>query len=79
MKSRITKIGNSKGIIIPSILLKEFGVEGEVNLEVKDSQLIITKVDHPRQKWAEAIQKAESSDELIDDSTNDFDEEEWTW
>ena len=43
MKSSVTKIGNSKGIIIPAHLLKQCGFTKEVSLEIKNDTLVISK------------------------------------
>lgn len=82
MRAVLTKIGNSKGVIIPVQLLKDCQLDGVVSLEVRDKTIVISKLDQPRSGWEEAFAtKASSQDELlIDDAvTNDFDETEWTW
>ncbi len=47
MKSSVTKIGNSKGIIIPAHLLKQCGFTKEVFLEIKNDTLVISKAKNP--------------------------------
>lgn len=81
MKTSLTKIGNSKGIIIPVHLLKQCGLMGEVSLEVKDEALIISKPRRPREGWAKAFTKAGAEAEklLLNDFGNDFDQDEWSW
>lgn len=82
MRATLTKIGNSKGVIIPAQLLKDCQLDGVVSLEVRDKTIVISKPDESRSGWEEAfVAKASSQDALlIDDSvTNDFDESEWTW
>jgi antitoxin MazE len=79
MRTSITQIGNSKGLIIPAPLLKECGFEGEVSLQVKDNSLIISKVGNPREGWEEAFIKAGADKDLMGTMANDFDESEWTW
>lgn len=39
MRAKIIKIGNSRGIRIPSHLLKESGIEGEVELKLTSDGL----------------------------------------
>jgi antitoxin (DNA-binding transcriptional repressor) of toxin-antitoxin stability system len=41
MKTRIVAIGNSQGIRIPKPLLAETGLAGEVEIEVRGSELVI--------------------------------------
>jgi antitoxin component of MazEF toxin-antitoxin module len=81
MKSSVTKIGNSKGIIIPSHLLKQWGFIKEVSLEIKNETLVISKAKKPREGWAEAFIEAGAGEEelLINDVSNDFDQDEWVW
>ncbi|MDH5587946.1 MAG: AbrB/MazE/SpoVT family DNA-binding domain-containing protein [Nitrospirota bacterium] len=81
MKSSVTKIGNSKGVIIPSHLLKQCGFTKEVSLEIKNDTLVISKAKKPREGWAEAFMEAGAGDEelLINDVNNDFDQDEWVW
>ena len=45
MKVKIVKIGNSKGIRIPKVLLRQTGIDDEVNLEVKDDQISLYLYD----------------------------------
>ncbi|MGY8767403.1 MAG: AbrB/MazE/SpoVT family DNA-binding domain-containing protein [Pirellulales bacterium] len=81
MKTSITKIGNSKGIIIPAHLLKQCELTEKVSLEVKDQTLIISNAKSPRQGWEEAFVRAGAGDEelLADEFINEFDQGEWTW
>lgn len=79
MRTSITKIGNSKGIIIPVHLLKECRFEEEVSLQIKGESLIISKVLKPREGWDETFLKAGADEAMMDDLTNKFDESEWTW
>ncbi|WBW97883.1 AbrB/MazE/SpoVT family DNA-binding domain-containing protein [Oceanirhabdus sp. W0125-5] len=41
MKMQIVKIGNSKGIRIPSVMLKQCGIEKDVEVEVVDGAIVI--------------------------------------
>ena len=81
MKSSITKIGNSKGVIIPSHLLKQCGFTKEVSLEIKNDTLVISKAKKPREGWAAAFIEAGAGEEelLINDGSNNFDKDEWVW
>ena len=83
MKSSVTKIGNSKGVIIPAHLLKQCGFSKEVSLEIKNGTLVISKAKKPREGWAEAFIEAGAGEEelLINDVdvSNAFDQDEWVW
>jgi antitoxin MazE len=86
MKVKIVKIGNSKGIRIPKVLLRQTGIDDEVNLEVKDDQIILRPLkESVRKGWNYSFRKMadEGDDELINgeiltDQTK-FDEDEWEW
>lgn len=84
METKITKIGNSQGIIIPKAILEQCGLTDKVSLEVKDNRLIVSQiVANPRQGWEEAIMAAgvDEEEELLmgDYLKHSWDEEEWTW
>ena len=84
MKTHLTKIGNSKGIILPAPVIKECGLDGEVELTVQDQSVIITPVHTPREGWAEASKAlARASDDSLripDSVRNVFDDsDEWSW
>lgn len=81
MKTNIISIGNSQGIILPSLLLRQLNLsfKSAVQVEIQDGAIII-KPD-PRQGWAEAAkQMHEAGDDelLLGDFPNEFDQE-WTW
>lgn len=77
MKATLTKIGNSKGIIIPMNLLKQCGFEDEISMEIKEDSLILSKIKKPRDSWKDQFIQAgpEENTMLMDDFSND----EWTW
>ena len=84
MEAKITKIGNSQGIIIPKAIIEQCNLTDRVNLEVKNNNLIISpRVENPRQGWEEAIIAAgvDEDEELLmgDYLEHSWDEEEWTW
>ena len=68
MKARIIKIGNSKGIRIPKVLLDQSQVGEEVILEVQGNQIVIHPAAHPRQGWAEAFRSMseQGDDQMLD-------------
>lgn len=81
MKTSIKRIGNSKGIIIPAHLLKQCGLDGEIDIRVEDDSLVISKSERPRHGWEEAFRKAGAGQEevLLEGASAEFDREEWTW
>ena len=84
MKTKLVKIGNSHGIRIPKALIEQAGLEGDINIQIKNNALIITPAKHPRQGWAEAFaaMHCNGDDCLLDGPDlplTRFDEEEWEW
>ncbi len=84
MKTRIIKIGNSRGIIIPKAVIDQCGISDQVAIEVENKKITITPVeDDPREGWEEAILAVGGmeDDELLigDYLEHSWDEEEWQW
>jgi antitoxin MazE len=84
MKAAIIKIGNSRGIRIPKPLFKQCGFQTEVELEVRDHELVVRPMTQAREGWAEAFQSMNSNgdDHLLMDFTevdSGWDDAEWEW
>jgi antitoxin MazE len=82
MKARLIRIGNSRGVRLPKPLIEEAGLKDDVQLRVRDGEVIITSVNEPRSGWAEAARHARNQDHdrLLDESTpTEFDQKEWRW
>jgi len=85
MKTQVIKIGNSKGIRIPKSILEHSGLGKEVDIEVREDELIIRPVNTPRKGWFEAFRSmSEKGDETsldVNDISikNRWGEEEWEW
>jgi antitoxin MazE len=58
MKTRIVRIGNSKGIRIPKLRLQQTGLSGEVDIRAENGSLVIRPARRPRAGWAAAFKKA---------------------
>ena len=82
MRSRLVKIGNSRGIRLPKPVIEQARLTEEVEVEVKDGAVIITSSSRPRTGWADAARelRERDHDHLLDDLTStQFDEKEWKW
>jgi len=81
MKATIIQIGNSRGLRIPKPILKQCGLNGEVELEVHDKELVIKSIPCSRQNWEKAFKTMarNGDDPFIDFAKNQWDEEEWEW
>lgn len=81
-RTRLVRIGNSRGVRLPKPLIEQAGFTDEVELEVRGNTIVIAAHSAPRAGWAEAARKlrAEDGDFLLDPPTvTDFDETEWEW
>jgi len=68
MITEIRRVGNSRGIIIPKLMLKEAGLEKEAEIELERGAIVLRKPRrNPRQGWAEASRRiaAAGDDRLI--------------
>ena len=82
MKTKIIRIGNSRGVRIPKPLLEQAGLEDQVILRVVEDGIVIESAEKPRANWAEAarILGDRAEDGLLDEVVlTDFDESEWVW
>ena len=82
MRVELIRIGNSLGIQIPKLLIKQCGFGNTVDLRVEHGCLIIAPDRPPRQGWRKVSEAAEKApkDQLLDAVVpNNFDSEEWQW
>ena len=81
MKASIIKIGNSRGLRLPKSIIEQCGFENEVEIEVRNNEVIIRPVKRPRYNWEQAFKTmAEKEDDrLIEFPDSKWDEEEWEW
>lgn len=80
MLTKLIKVGNSKGIRIPSGILKECEIEDQIEIEVKDNTIILKPVKKVREGWDEAFKKMHQKleDKLIDENI-DAEMDDWEW
>ena len=82
IKTRIVRIGNSRGIRVPKILLDQAQLPDEVELHAEPGRLVVRATRRPRAGWAEAARamSVARDDDLLDEPTaTRFDREEWEW
>ena len=68
MEVAIRKMGNSQGVLTPKPILAQLGLEGTVELTVRDGVLEIRPLRRdPRQGWAEDARRlaAQGDDALV--------------
>ena len=82
MHTVIRKMGNSKGVIIPKLLLLQAGLENDVEMSIENESIVLRA---PRKKlregWAESSKKiAEAGDdELAWPEFSNNDDEKLIW
>ena len=82
IKTKIIRVGNSRGIRLPKAILEEAMLQDEVELKAEPGRLIVVSARRPRQGWAEAARAMHENgeDRLLDAPTpTHFDQEEWKW
>jgi antitoxin MazE len=81
-RTRIVRIGNSRGIRIPKTLLDQAELPDEVELHAEPGKLVVQPVRERRSGWAEAAKRmhARADDQLLDEpAPTRFDDEAWEW
>jgi len=81
-KTRIVRIGNSRGIRVPKVLLEQAQLPEEVELYAEPGCLVVRAARRPRAGWAEAARamRERGHDQPLDAPTlTRFDQEEWEW
>lgn len=67
MQVSLIDIGTSKGIRIPSAILKTFDKPDKFDLRVEDHRIILEVLNNPRDGWEDKFKNAHN-DLLIDDT-----------
>lgn len=78
----IRAIGNSKGVVIPKIILEQSGIEGVVEMTIDGEKIILSKPRTiSREHWAQDAQnlvRAGEDELLLGDFANEEDGD-WVW
>lgn len=81
-KTRIVRIGNSRGIRVPKLLLDQAALPDEVELRAEPGRIVVSAANRPRAGWAAkaGTMHDRGDDVLLEKSTaTRFDESEWRW
>ena len=85
MKTKLIRIGNSQGVRIPKPLIEESGLSGEIEMILRDNEIILRSAEQSRKNWDTAFEEMskDGDDELLDrediEQPSEWDETEWTW
>jgi antitoxin MazE len=78
----IRAIGNSKGVVIPKIILEQSGIEGVVEMSVDGGKIILSKPKSTvREYWAQDAQSLvmAGEDELVLGDFANAEDGDWVW
>ena len=72
MKTRLVRIGNSRGVRLPKAIIAQADLTDEVELGVPDGAIVITRAKPPRSGWAAAASQMHqrNEDRLLDPPTS---------
>jgi antitoxin MazE len=82
MKTKIRRLGNSQGVLIPKPILAQLGLEDEVEMEIENDALVIRRPQRKaREGWAQASNgvAAAGDDQLVMGDFGNADDAEWAW
>lgn len=85
MKTKLIRIGNSRGVRIPKPLIEESGLSEEIEMILRDNEIILRSAEETRKDWDEAFEEMarQEDDRLLDqeevERPSEWDETEWTW
>jgi len=82
VRTKLVKIGNSRGIRIPKLVTERLGLSDEIDMMILDDHLELRAAHKPREDWDKAFQEMalNGNDKMLDDVTpTKFDDEEWEW
>ena len=66
MKTRLIRIGNSRGVRIPKAVIEECGLDGAVELTVRGRTVILAPVRGRRHGWDDAFKAmAAAGDDVL--------------
>ena len=78
----VVRIGNSKGIRLPAVILKECNITDKVEMEVKDGKIIIVPSEDPRKDWDLKFKEMNAVGDdrlLITEEELSENSEDWEW
>ncbi len=82
MKAKLIQIGNSRGVRLPKPLIKEAGLDIEVDIRARKGEIVISPLGKPRSGWEAAAKRIHElkADVLLDmEIPTTFDQKEWQW
>lgn len=81
-RTKLVKIGNSRGIRIPKAVLERLQLTDDIEIVVKEDHLEVRPGRKPRDGWAAAFvdMAKRGDDQILDQAAQTaWDKEEWNW
>ncbi len=81
-QAHLVRIGNSRGVRLPKLVIEKAGLGEEVELRVQKGAIIIARASSSRFGWADGAREARQRQEdhlLAAPSSTRFDDKEWEW
>ncbi len=82
IRTQIVRIGNSRGVRIPKLLIEQAELGPEVEIAAERHRLVSRSASRPRANWEEQfrIMADQGDDRLLDEpSPTERDKSEWKW
>jgi len=83
MKTTLISIGNSRGVRIPKPFIEQCGLSDKVEMDVRDSMILIHAPRQPRAGWGKVFKQMArlGDDKLLDTPplSTRWDGEDWEW
>lgn len=79
MHTMLRKIGNSRGVIIPSAVIEQLHIENEVEMIVQDGVLLLKPSNSLRKGWFDNYDPAKDVELFSEMKELDSELEDWEW
>ncbi len=80
MQAILRKIGNSKGVIIPSAFIEQLNIKDSVEIQIDDGAIILKPVQNKiRQGWFDNYQADADVVPLSEMVELESEQEDWQW
>ncbi|WP_040728685.1 AbrB/MazE/SpoVT family DNA-binding domain-containing protein [Thiomicrorhabdus sp. Kp2] len=79
MQTTLRKIGNSRGVIIPSALIEQLHLENEIELVLQEGALLLKPLTPLRQDWFKGYDASQDVEPLGEMKDLDSEQEDWEW
>ncbi|MBF6057262.1 MULTISPECIES: AbrB/MazE/SpoVT family DNA-binding domain-containing protein [Thiomicrorhabdus] len=79
MQTMLRKIGNSRGIIIPSSIIEQLNIENEVDMNIKDGTLVLKPSNTLRKGWFDNYNSNDDVEPLSEMTDLESEQEDWEW